>query len=168
MEMDDEGAKLDGEDDEDAWKDLPSDEEDEFDEEGFANSENDEDDDEIAPPKAAAKLQKLKAKAAQMMPKAKGGNGGDLMGLLASAEEFADLIDEDQTEGGLNLGGSDAVDDMMGAGRKKKKAGVKQLAWERNQNEDWKEKKKFGGKKKGFNNAKAGFKPKGRGVKRKR
>ena len=61
---------------------------------------------------------------------------------MASAEQFADLIDESQTDE-LDLGGSEAVSNV------KDKAGIKQLKWEKVRNEKMSG-KDYRGKKKAF------------------
>lgn len=95
------------------------------------------------------------------------GAGGNLHGLLASAEEFADLIDENIGDDELDLGGSEAVSNV------KDKAGIKQLKWEKkkHENQDWKKKGGGGGRgnkfKKGGNFGKKGGGKKSFGGKRK-
>ena len=92
-----------------------------------------------------------------MAAKKYSGAGGNLHGLLASAEEFADLIDENVGEDELDLGGSEAVSNV------KDKAGLKQLKWEKKKTteqrgakggQDWRKKVKKGGHSKKFKGGK--------------
>lgn len=159
---DDEEPKLDGEDSEDeanfeALEDMDDgeDSDDEFDEEGFGE-EDSESEDEVQP-KKMDKLTRMRKKFS--VPK----KGGDLSSLLASAEEFADMIDENQDD--MDLGGSEAMSTITD------RAGLKQLKWEKNRNNlqnsrsNWAKKSKTGGKT--FKNKsvglKNGFKSKSKG-----
>ncbi len=99
---------------------------DEFDEENFANSDNDEDEAEMP-----GRSQKGKRKAPLLNSafgkKAKklrkGGSGNNLQDLLASAEEFADLVEQAAADD-VDLGGAGAMSNV------RDRAGKKQLQWE--------------------------------------
>ena len=124
-DSDEDAAEPEFEGDDDGFKSLSDD--DEFDEEGFNPGESEEDEGEIEPPA------KKKRKAAN-----KGNN--DLQSLLASAEQYADMVDEAALDD-LNVGGSEAVN-------VKDKAKKKQLKWEETRHSDKKGKKKWGKNKK--------------------
>ncbi len=106
---------------------------DDFDEEAFANSDNDED-------FGASGAKKRKGGGPDFTDtkKARRGDSSDLQNLLASAEEFADLVDEAAADD-VDLGGTDAMSNV------KDKAGKKQMMWEKNRGAE----KKFS-KRKGF------------------
>ena len=119
--------------------------EDEFDEEDFAISDNDEEE-EVMPVKGKSVSLKRKSKesggALAKKKQKKAGGGGDLQSLLASAEEFADLVEEAAADD-IDLGGSGAMSNV------KDKAGKKQLLWERDRDHGGKGRgKNFGGKNK--------------------
>jgi len=168
---DDEPTGLDGEDDEN-FKDLSSGEEDEqmdfmaeggddddddldeegfgaddFDEEGFG--EDDIDDEDEPTSKIQIKPKKVKTKFPKFDP-------NDLSSLLADAEEFSHLIDENEDEG------------LASSVSNKDKASKKQLSWENSREnfmpggQSWKNKnqgKKMGGGNKNFKKSKPSFKP---------
>merc|ERR1719500_2152025 len=107
---------LEGEDD-DGFKELESDGEedgdaDDFDEEGFGEEEQD--DDEMSKPSPITKKGKQKkTKFAKFDP-------NNLESILADAEQFSHLIEENDDDAGLTSSVSNSD-----------KAGKKQLAWER-------------------------------------
>ncbi len=117
--------------------DVDDDDDDEFDEENYALSDNDEDDMEEQP--ASAKRKRKGTKDSLPDKKGKRKKHGDLHDLLASAEEFADVVEQAVADD-VDLGGVGAVSNV------KDKAGKKQLVWERER----------GGEKRGkrFNNKK--------------
>ena len=126
--------------------DLGSDdEEDEFGEEQFALSDDDDQPDEQPLPGPGPSKRKRKGDLfAGSKKKRKNSPGGDLQSLLASAEEFSDLMD--QNDGGREFeGSSEAVSTV------KDKAGKKQLKWEREKAErkKWNKGNAFQGGKKG-------------------
>ena len=92
---------------------------DSFDEEAFGE-DSDQDD---ADPNAGKGNQSSPEKKLQKLQKIKSSKSGHLRDLLASAEEFADILDDAGADQ-LDLGGSEAVDTG------KDKAGLKQLKWE--------------------------------------
>ena len=150
-EVDDsEEPELEGEDDGsdsvefDDIGDLGSDdEEDEFGEEQFALSDDDDQPDEQPLPGPSKRKRKGDLFAGSKK-KRKNSPGGDLQSLLASAEEFSDLMD--QNDGGREFeGSSEAVSTV------KDKAGKKQLKWEREKSErnKWNKGNAFQGGKKG-------------------
>ena len=99
------------------------DDDDEFDEENFVNSDNDDESDEQPLPTPSKRKKKAESLLGPKKKKKKSA-GGDFRSLLASAEEFADLMD--QNDGGREFDGSiEAVSTV------KDKAGSKQLKWER-------------------------------------
>ena len=124
--------------------DLGSDdEEDEFGEEQFALSDDDDQPDEQPLPGPSKRKRKGDLFAGSKK-KRKNSPGGDLQSLLASAEEFSDLMD--QNDGGREFeGSSEAVSTV------KDKAGKKQLKWEREKAErkKWNKGNAFQGGKKG-------------------
>lgn len=129
---------LDGEDDNsdlESLKDEDSEEEEkrdygdddnEFDEEGFEMS----DDEDEVPVKPGSKRPALPVSKDQLKKRLKkySNDKGNLQNLLASAEEFADLIDESAVDD-LDLGGSGAVSNV------KDNATKKQLKWEKKRDE---------------------------------
>ena len=148
----DEPMGLDGEDD-DNFKDLSSGEEsgvgadsdNEFDEEGFGDEDLDFDEEGFGDEPAESKMnlkksKKVKTKFAKFDP-------NDLSSILADAEEFSHLI-EDNDDDDAGTSSSVATRD---------KAGKKQLSWEKNNHDfmkgkNWKNKKSFSSKpKKGQN-----------------
>ena len=124
--------------------DDEEDEEDEFGEEQFALSDEDDEGPLPGPSKRKRKVDTFPGS----KKKFKKSSGGDLQSLLASAEEFSDLMD--QNDGGREFeGSSEAVSTV------KDKASRKQLKWERDKadkKKNWsKGKKTFaGGGKKRF------------------
>merc|ERR1719445_2608278 len=147
----DEPAGLDGEeDDDDNFKDLSSgdeseenmdvDDEDDLDEEGFGENLFDEegfgasedDDEPVIKPKGKKK------------PKAKFGkfNAADLSSLLADAEEFSHLIEENEDTG------------MSSSLATRDRASKKQLSWEKHNDNFMKAGKQWAGNKKKFSKAK--------------
>jgi ribosome biogenesis protein MAK21 len=139
-ESGDENERLDGESDEDqaGFEDLQGssdeddqrdDEEDEFDEEGFDYSDDEEEDSANQSP-ASGKRKGASATANKGRKKARLNTGGSgLEGLLASAEEFADMVEEAAVDD-IDLGGSEAVSNV------KDKAGKRQLKWEAGRHND--------------------------------
>merc|ERR1719222_345532 len=134
---------LEGEDD-DGFKELESDGEEDadgdFDEEGFGGADSDDFDDEMSKPSPIPKKGKQKkAKFPKFDP-------NNLDSILADAEQFSHLIEENDDDAGLTSSVSNSD-----------KAGKKQLAWER--------KREGGGGgykgKKGIKGAKGGQKSKG-------
>ncbi len=127
-EEEEEEPKLEGESDQDDdlnlqnIEDVGSDE-DEFDEEAFANSDNDDEEQSARPPKKKMKKTKMKKE------------GGGLQDLLASAEEFADLVEQAAADD-LDLGGAGAVSNV------KDRAGKRQLLWERDRGGGGRKKKR--------------------------
>jgi hypothetical protein len=112
---------------------------DEFDEEAFANSGNDDAAKEDSFPKRKRKSDESDP-LSSLRKRGKKAVGGDLQSLLASAEEFSALIE--QSEEGKDGGSSEAVSTL------KDRAGAKQIMWEKDQRkkDHWKK----GGKKKNF------------------
>jgi len=148
-DSDEEPTGLDGEDDSN-FKDLSSSDEEnedktELDEEGFGGDDNDDDDeldeegfggsddDEDEPPAKKSKQKFAKMKFKKFDP-------NDLSSILADAEEFSHLIEENDADAGTS---SSVVN--------KDKASKKQISWESNnenfmKGQNWKNKKKFGNK----------------------
>ena len=147
-ESDEEPTGLDGEDDSN-FKDLSSSDEEnedktELDEEGFGGDDNEDDDldeegfggsddDEDEPPAKKSKQKFAKMKFKKFDP-------NDLSSILADAEEFSHLIEENDADAGTS---SSVVN--------KDKASKKQISWESNnenfmKGQNWKNKKKFGNK----------------------
>lgn len=148
----DEEPELEGEDDgsdsvefDDIGEMGSDDEEDEFGEEQFAHSDNDEDQFDMQPLPGPSKRKRAGDVFSGSKKKLKNSSGGDLQSLLASAEEFSDLMD--QNDGGREFeGSSEAVSTV------KDKATAKQLKWERDNKADrkkWNKGKMFNGGKKG-------------------
>jgi len=136
----DEGANVEeGDDDDDDWADMDDDSDDElqlegeddaddqfgelegsddeFDEEGFDYG------DEEDKLKTSKRTLAFQEKASKGKKRKMGERSGNLEGLLASAEEFADLVEEAAIDD-IDLGGSEAVSNL------KDKASKKQLKWE--------------------------------------
>merc|ERR1712029_546142 len=115
--------------DEEGFGNDDDDEEDELDEEGFGGS--DDDDDEPPAKKSKPKFAKMKFK--KFDP-------NDLSSILADAEEFSHLIEENDADAGTSSSVAN-----------KDKASKKQISWESNnenfmKGQNWKNKKKFGNK----------------------
>lgn len=108
--------------DEEGFANSDNDDEDEFDEEAFENSDNNEEEEPKS--KKKRKLESIVG-SKRKIKFGKGGSGGDLQSLLASAEEFADLVEESAADD-LDIGGLNAVSNS-----KDKKAGKKQMKWEK-------------------------------------
>merc|ERR1712029_862412 len=116
--------------DEEGFGNDDDDEEDELDEEGFGGSDDDDDDE---PPAKKSKPKFAKMKFKKFDP-------NDLSSILADAEEFSHLIEENDADAGTSSSVAN-----------KDKASKKQISWESNnenfmRGQNWKNKKKFGNK----------------------
>ena len=130
-------SDIDDAEDDENFKDLDSG--DEFGEEDFGSSNDDDDEADVAKaPSRKRPLDSTKTKAKMKLRKTMKGGGG-LNSLLASAEEFAEAVDEAAVDD-LDLGGFGAVSNVKDGAKKK------QLLWEEKRTkktQSWKKQKNF-------------------------